>query len=192
MDNYNDFKQEILKINSDLAELAEKGASVSGVTKSALSEWRHSCQKLKRQLSEEILRIAVVGTIKSGKSTFMNSLLGGDYLKRGAGVVTSIVTRIHHGSHPVARMLFKSWPEINRDITQALMLMPSAQHLATNNYFDIRDIKTRESIEKLLDSLPVDQLISQGIRNLNTVLIANYLNGYGRVIDILDENLQNE
>jgi len=37
------------------------------------------------QLTEETIRVAVVGPIKSGKSTFLNALLRGDYLKRGAG-----------------------------------------------------------------------------------------------------------
>ena len=187
MDSYNDLKLKLLEINSDLSELTQKGASIPGATKSALSEWTRSCRKLQQQLSEETLRIAVVGTIKSGKSTFMNSLLGGDYLKRGAGVVTSIVTRIHHGPYPAARLFFKSWDEINQDITQALRLVPLAQQLFAHDKFDIRDTQSRETIRELLDSLPVDQLVSNGNRNLNTVLITNYLNGYERVMDVMAE-----
>ena len=187
MDSYNDLKLKLSEINSDLSELTQKGTSIPGATKSALSEWKRSCRKLQRQLTEETLRIAVVGTIKSGKSTFMNSLLGGDYLKRGAGVVTSIVTRIHHGPHPAARLFFKSWDEINQDISQALRLMPLAHKLFVLDKFDIRDPKNRETIKELLDKLPVDQLVSNGNRNLNAVLISNYLNGYGRVMDVVAE-----
>ena len=187
MDSYNNLKLKLLEINSDLSELTQKGASIPGVTKSALSEWTRSCRKLQRQFAEETLRIAVVGTIKSGKSTFMNSLLGGDYLKRGAGVVTSIVTRIHHGPHPVARLFFKSWDEINQDITQALRHMPLAQEFITQDKFNIRDTQNRETIRELLESLPVNQLVSNGNRNMNAVLLANYLNGYGRVMDVVAE-----
>lgn len=187
MNRYNDFKQELLQINNDLAGLIKKGASVPGATKGALGEWTRSCQNLQRQLSEETLRVAVVGTIKSGKSTFMNSLLGGDYLKRGAGVVTSIVTRINSGPRPVARLLFKSWPEVNQDIAKALTFLPSAQNLFLKNSFDIRNHRSRESIEDLIKDLPVEQLVSHGTRNLNSVLIANYLVGYDRVMNILTE-----
>jgi GTPase SAR1 family protein len=187
MESYDNLKLKLSEINNDLSELTQKGTSIPGATKSVLSEWTRSCRKLQRQLAEETLRIGVVGTIKSGKSTFMNSLLGGDYLKRGAGVVTSIVTRIHHGPHPAARLFFKSWGEINQDITQALRLMPLAQKYLANDQFDIRDTKSRETIKELLDSLPVDQLVTNGNRNLNTVLVANYLNGYGRVVDVVAE-----
>ena len=74
------------------------------------------------QLSEEIIRVAVVGPIKSGKSTFTNSVLKGDYLKRGAGVVTSIVTRVRRGKILVAKLFFKSWDEVNAEVDQARKL----------------------------------------------------------------------
>ncbi len=187
MDSFSDYKQDLLDINDELAGLLSLGTSIPGVATDALSAWMRSCQKLQRELSEEILRIAVVGTIKSGKSTFLNSLLGGDYLKRGAGVVTSIVTRIHRGPHPVCRLVFKSWTEVNQEIVQALSVMPAVDSLADTNSFDMRDTRSRESLKKLLESLPVEQLVSHGARNLNTVLLASYLSGYGRVKDILTE-----
>ena len=187
MNRYNDYKQELLNINDELFGLLQKGTSIPGAESDGLKRWKLSCQQLQRQLSEKTLRIAVVGTIKSGKSTFLNSLLGGDYLKRGAGVVTSIVTRIQRGSHPVSRLVFKSWPEVNQDIVQALTLMPAAHTMADKITFDIRDVSSRGALKKLLESLSVEQLISKGSRNLNTVLMANYLDGYGRIKDILTE-----
>ena len=187
MDTYNDYRQELLNVNADLVGIIEKGASIPGAETDGLGDWRHSCRQLERQLSGETLRIAVVGTIKSGKSTFLNSLLGGDFLKRGAGVVTSIVTRIHRGPHQISRLVFKSWTEVNRDIAQALTLMPAAHTLADKNNFDIRDAISRESLNELLESLSIEHLISNGSRNMNTVLIANYLDGYGRIKDILAE-----
>ncbi|MCK7509209.1 MAG: dynamin family protein [Desulfobacterales bacterium] len=51
----------------------------------------------RRSWPSDTIRVAVVGAIKSGKSTFLNALLKGDFLKRGAGVVTSIVTRVRAG-----------------------------------------------------------------------------------------------
>ncbi len=149
--------------------------------KSAFEDWSRSCQTLKRQLSEETLRIAVVGAIKSGKKLlFLNALIGSDYLKRGAGVVTSIVTRIRGGRHPKARLKFKSWSEVNREIVEALALMPAGNILVDKDQFDIRDPERREALRSLLDGLPVEQLVSPGSRNLNTALLTCYSSGYDR------------
>jgi GTP-binding protein EngB required for normal cell division len=187
MERFSDYKQALLNINNELTGLLSLGTSIPGVATDTLSAWMRSCQRLHRQLAEETLRIAVVGTIKSGKSTFLNSLLGGDYLKRGAGVVTSIVTRIHRGPHPVCRLVFKSWPEVNQEIAQALTLVPTVSTIADKGSFDMRDTSYRESLKKLIDSLPVEQLVSHGARNLNTILLTSYLSGYARVKDILTE-----
>jgi len=185
MDRYRDYKKELLIINRGLEALLSSGVSVPGMPKSAFEDWSRSCQTLKRQLSEETLRIAVVGAIKSGKSTFLNALLGGDYLKRGAGVVTSIVTRIRGGKHPKARLKFKSWGEANREIAAALALIPEGNKLADKDQFDIRDTERRTALRSLLDSLPVEQQVSQGARNLNTALLTCYSNGYDRIRDFL-------
>ncbi len=185
MDRYRDYKKELLIINRGLEALLSSGASVPGMPKSAFEDWSRSCQTLKRQLSEETLRIAVVGAIKSGKSTFLNALLGGDYLKRGAGVVTSIVTRIRAGKHPKARLIFKSWGEANREIVAALALIPAGNKLADKDQFDIRDTERRTALRSLLDSLPVEQQVSQGARNLNTALLTCYSNGFDRIRDFL-------
>jgi GTPase SAR1 family protein len=181
MDRYRDYKKELLIINRGLEALLSSGVSIPGMPKSTFEDWSRSCQTLKRQLSEETLRIAVVGAIKSGKSTFLNALLGGDYLKRGAGVVTSIVTRIRGGKHPRARLIFKSWSETNREIVAALALIPAGNKLADKEQFDIRDSERRAALRSLLDSLPVEQQVSQGARNLNTALLTCYLRGYDRI-----------
>jgi len=185
MDRYRDYKKELLIINRGLEALLSSGVSIPGMPKSAFEDWSRSCQTLKRQLSEETLRIAVVGAIKSGKSTFLNALLGGDYLKRGAGVVTSIVTRIRGGKHPRARLIFKSWSEANREIVAALALIPAGNKLADKEQFDIRDSERRAALRSLLDSLPVEQQVSQGARNLNTALLTCYLSGYDRIRDFV-------
>jgi GTPase SAR1 family protein len=181
MELYREYKKELLSINSGIATLLASGGSVPGMPKGAFADWNRSCQTLKRQLAEETLRIAVVGAIKSGKSTFLNALLGGDYLKRGAGVVTSIVTRIRSGRHPRARLTFKSWGEVNREISEALALMPAGNPPLDRDRFDIRDAQQHAALRSLLGGLPVEQLVSKGARNLNTALLTCYSNGYDRV-----------
>lgn len=97
MSAYNFFKSEISQISQDLLSLLQKAKSIPEISVSSFADWEKACSEIPRQMSEAIIRLAVVGPIKSGKSTFVNAFLKGDYLKRGAGVVTSIVTRIRHG-----------------------------------------------------------------------------------------------
>ena len=191
MNRFREYRKELLDINDGLETLLASGVSVPGMPKGALEEWQRTCRRLKRQLAEETLRIAVVGAIKSGKSTFLNALFGGDYLKRGAGVVTSIVTRIRAGSQPRARLIFKSWGEVNREILAALALIPAGKELTANESFDLRDAGRRAALESLLGGLPVEQVISRGTRNLNTALLTCYADGFERVRDLLaDDNAE--
>jgi polynucleotide 5'-kinase involved in rRNA processing len=97
MDNFSTFKDELLRINQDMQALFATAKSIPGMSEYSFGDWEKACERLRRQLGEEVVRVAVVGPIKSGKSTFLNSVLRGDFLKRGAGVVTSIVTRVRAG-----------------------------------------------------------------------------------------------
>ncbi|OQY11397.1 MAG: hypothetical protein B6I31_05030 [Desulfobacteraceae bacterium 4572_19] len=90
----------------------------------SFNDVKKKCLDIEKQLQEDCIRVAVVGTIKSGKSTFINSMLCGDYLKRGAGVVTSIVTKVHCAEKFQATIQFKSWDKINEEIRQAMVLFP--------------------------------------------------------------------
>jgi len=139
-------------------------------------------------MSEQIIRIAVVGTIKSGKSTFINSLFKGDYLKRGAGVVTSIITRVRSGKQLNAKLLFKSWDEVNSEIDQALVLFPSADWRTEKNRFDIRRKGERIDLQKALSSLGTEHLFTNYTRNLNSVLLSSYIQGYEKIKDMISSN----
>lgn len=124
MTTYNSLKKDILQINKDISGLFPDARSIIGTSDHTFAEWQKTCDAIKSQMAGEIIRVAVVGPIKSGKSTFINSLFKGEFLKRGAGVVTSIVTRVRNGKKLKAKLLFKSWDEINSDMEQALVLFP--------------------------------------------------------------------
>ena len=94
MNTYNSIKRDLLKISEDISSLFSDAKSIPGMSDNSFAVWEKTNAGINKQLSEEIIRVAVVGPIKSGKSTFINSLFKGEYLKRGAGVVTSIVTRV--------------------------------------------------------------------------------------------------
>ena len=90
-------KRSILELNQEVSELFRTARSIPGLADHNFGDWEKTCESLPAQMEEDLVRVAVVGAIKSGKSTFLNSLLHGDFLKRGAGVVTSIVTRVRAG-----------------------------------------------------------------------------------------------
>ena len=189
MDNYNYLKEDILKVNQDLLTLISKGKSMPGMAEeTGFDEWGKTCRGLPIQMTEDIMHVAVVGPIKSGKSTFLNSMLKGDYLKRGAGVVTSIVTRVRSGDRLSANLFFKSWDEVNAEIEQALILFPSLDWRNNGVPLDIRRKELRSQIHQALKSLSSEQLIYRDTRNLNNVLLTLYIKGYDRVADIISSN----
>ena len=149
------------------------------------SHWKAISRQVTAKIQGETLRVAVIGSIKSGKSSFVNSLLEGDFLKRGAGVVTAIVTRIRKGEEPVARLFFKSWDEINEEIENATAIFPSNNWQAPRARFDLRRETDREHLTQALATLDTDHLINRGERNADTVLLSSYLKGFDRVKDVV-------
>ena len=181
MNRYQDLKDELLKINQELFAWVSEAKSLLGMSDGSFGDWEKTCSGIEKQLSQETIRVAVVGAIKSGKSTFVNSLFNGDYLKRGAGVVTSIVTRVRSGPSLNATLFFKSWGEINSEIEQALVLFPSLNWRSKKKRFEIRREKERSDLQQALAQLSPDQFITKETKNANSVLLGCYLKGYETV-----------
>jgi hypothetical protein len=185
MDTYTLFKEELLKINQEASSLFTSAQSIAGMTDHAFGDWEKTVSSINKQIADELIRVAVVGPIKSGKSTFVNALFKGEYLKRGAGVVTSIVTRVRNGKGLDAKLLFKSWGEVNSDMQQALVMFPALNRHWENENFDIRRNKERRDLQQALAALNSEQLISKGVLNPSSVLLSSYLKGFERVKDII-------
>ena len=181
METYNDIKNKLLDINRDVRLVIQQASSIEGLAFQSLNGWHSTTTRIERQLSEETIRVAVVGSIKSGKSSLINALFGGDYLKRGAGVVTSIITKVRPGHDLRARLEFKAWDQINAEINQALILFSSVQSDTAGGYFDINRQKDRLHLQQDLSKLNTEQLISHDARDPNSVLLTEYLKGYDRV-----------
>jgi len=185
MNTFQTLHDEIADANRNLSELLKKAGAIPETPKQIFDEWEKTCRSIGQQVSEETLRVAIVGAIKSGKSTFANSLLSGDYLKRGAGVVTSIVTRVRQGKKLEAHLHFKSWGEVNGDMAQALSLLPPDIWGEESSAFDIRSRDDREELENSLKGLGQDAYDSNGFRNANSVILISYLKGYSSVEGIV-------
>ena len=70
------------KLKQILETLTEEVSPLFPDDSAQLSSWRRSLEAVSESLQDQTLRIAVVGPVKSGKSTFINSMQGRDLLKR--------------------------------------------------------------------------------------------------------------
>ncbi len=182
---YTSLRTELLDINDSLSLILAKVQGQPDIADSRFDEWINACRDMNRQIKEEVVRVAVIGSVKSGKSTLVNAIFKGEYVKRGAGVITSIVTRVRNGKKLKAELYFKSWDEINSEIQQALVMFPAWDNQHERKSFDIRQLGDRQLLQKALDSLSDDLQIIDGTRNSNSVLLSLYLKGYSRVAEMI-------
>ncbi len=173
----NELQKLCRKINDHLGDLE----NLSPGPGENLDSWRKDLAIINERLDTDTVRVAVVGAIKSGKSTLVNSLLRKDYLKRGAGVITSIVTRVRRGDNLAARLYFKSWDEINQEIERALVLLPSNNWRSSEGTFDIRRQIERQDLGRALAELDGELQVLNDTLNANSVLLKTYLEGYQSV-----------
>ncbi len=185
MDTYSNLKDDILQISREMSMMFTTAKSIPGMADYSFGDWEKACDHLPAQLGEDIIRVAIVGPIKSGKSTFLNSIFKGEFVKRGAGVITSIVTRVRNGKRLRAKLYFKSWNEINAEMEAALVLFPSTGWRSENSRFDIRRARERRELARALAELSSDQLITRSTRNINNVLLSSYIKGYDTVKSLL-------
>ena len=140
--------------------------------------WRCSLQAVSESLQDQTLRIAVVGPVKSGKSTFINALQGRDLLRRGAGIVTAFITRVRAGSEEKGWVEIKSWEEINGEVNEALSMVgltKGSEGLASR---DLRRQEDRNGIQQLIKELKEETVVGGETFDPNVVLINAYLSGY--------------
>jgi GTPase SAR1 family protein len=185
MSSFESVKADLLQITRKFSSLLDTAKSIPGLSTLSFDSWEKAGRTIEEQINEDMLRVAVVGAIKSGKSTFVNAFLEGDYLKRGAGVVTSIVTRVRKGSILKAKLIFKTWEEVNSEIERALVLFPSLDWSSSEGQFDIRREHNRTELSLALSALDPDQIILQDTRDVNAVLLSSYLKGFNRVKEVI-------
>lgn len=128
--------------------------------------YRERCRGIPDRIRSGRLKIAVIGVIKSGKSTLINALTQRELVKRGAGVMTAITTRIRKGRKNRASVFLKSWDEINSTLERCLDTFPmDGRKDEPEKPFDIRRKKDRAYLEHVFSVLeqafPVTE---QGIR----------------------------
>ncbi|MCK5099348.1 MAG: dynamin family protein, partial [Desulfobacteraceae bacterium] len=105
--------KDISKRSSRLVSILQSIKEKSEFYDKTCEKWEKICLDIPDQINKGLIKVAVAGAVKSGKSTFINSIFQADFLKRGAGVVTSVVTKIRRQDTLKAKLLIKSWDEIN-------------------------------------------------------------------------------
>ncbi len=168
-----------------LEELAREWLDLFPQAAAQAGHWLHVLEQVKAHLAEEVIRVAVVGAVKSGKSTLVNALVGRDLLKRGAGILTAMITRVRPGPEARAVLHFKTLDTIAGEIQQALNLLPDARLENHPAAFDLCLAEDRELLAQVLAGSEVAPLWANGSLNQNFALLSAYLAGYDRVREAL-------
>jgi GTPase SAR1 family protein len=185
-----DLKSALSNCVAMLRSLIVKMATIIPTGTPQAENWYSILENLQKKLDENRCRMAVVGTVKSGKSTLVNSLLGADLLKRGAGIVTAMITRIEPGDRAGAVLSFKDWEEVNGELNSALSLFPSPVLLERQEGYDIRQEEDRQLLREALAQADQAQLLHLDMLDKNYILIKSFLEGYAEVRKIIDTGSQ--
>ncbi len=178
---------ELIKEIEELAGLAREWTRLFPQAAAQGEHWLRVLSQVQAHLAEDLSRLAVVGAVKSGKSTLINALAGQDLLKRGAGILTAMITRVQPGPQAAAVLRFKDWAEINGEIQRSLSLFPSSRLAQRSAPLDLRQREDRELLAHLLREAQTQDLWAAGSLDENYLLLKSYLEGYDLLQDIFPE-----
>ena len=186
--SYQELRQNVSRISDEIFSLVSKAKSLPFVKEGAFKDWERICAEIKAQISGDMFHVAVVGAIKSGKSTLVNCLFQGDYLKRGAGIITSFITKVRKGKSLRATLKLKSQKEINTEIEKAI----SNIFLYESRFkevlpFDIRDGQKVQNVFNMVKGLDLDLLLKNGTQDVHYLTLSHYLKGYTHLRSIISD-----
>ncbi|HZE22218.1 MAG TPA: dynamin family protein, partial [Desulfobaccales bacterium] len=172
----------------EIGRLREMAGEWSGLFPQAAAQgqhWQKVLAQVESHVAEDTCRLAAVGAVKSGKSTMINALLGQDLLKRGAGILTAMITRVQPGPEPQAVLQFKGWDEINGEIRRALGLLPNPRLADRGTPLDLKEAPDRELLAQVLAEAQEADLWTGGSLDQNYLLLKSYLEGYDLLKDLM-------
>jgi hypothetical protein len=176
-----DVNQEIKRLDT----LTQEWVQLFPQAVSQGERWQKVLSQVRVHLAEDVTRVAVVGTVKSGKSTLINALVGRDILKRGAGILTAMITRVQPGPKPRALLKFKEWSEVTEEVHRTLGLLPNDRLLEHAAPFNLQQAADRELLAQILVAGQDEDLWSKGSLSENYYLLKSYLEGYDLLKDYL-------
>jgi hypothetical protein len=182
MSEYLQFKNKIEQRLDVVERMIEELETFHMAEKSVSTRWREHLHQVHSSLEDSLLRIAVVGSVKSGKSTLINALAGKDLLKRGAGIITAFITRILTNGEIGGWVELKPWSQICEEMNTALRMLPiSQEEMAGGDFLDVRQPEDRARLQEWLDRTQREWQQARGQLDPNFILLNSYLEGYGRL-----------
>ncbi len=149
--------------------------------------WEQTLEAIESRLKEDVTRLAVIGTIKSGKSSLTNALLQADLLRRGAGILTAVITRIRYGSRLRAKIRFKSWSSVHEEIQNAFVLLSQAIDASSERTLDLRKKADRSFLKIFLDEHPFRFEKNYNSLNQERILLESFLDGYDSIAEYMED-----
>jgi hypothetical protein len=177
--------QTLIREIDRLQRLAQEWTRLFPQAGSQEEHWLKVLSQVQAHVAEDLSRLAVVGTVKAGKSTLINALVGQDLLKRGAGILTAMITRVQPGAQARAVLRFKDWGEIQGEVQRALSLFPSTRLLQRSAPLDLKKAEDRELLGQLLAEAQAAELWSGNGLNQDYLLLKSYLDGFELLKDLL-------
>lgn len=179
MSEYLQFKSKIEQRVVTIEEAIRELEKIKLVETSAASRWRDHLTQVKGSLQDSLLRVAVVGSVKSGKSTLINALAGKDLLKRGAGIITAFITRILTNGDVGGWVELKPWSQISDEMNTAIRMLPvSQEEMSDGEIVDVRSSEDRKRLREWLDKTQQEWQQTRGQLDPNFILLNAYLDGY--------------
>ncbi len=177
--------QALMEEIARLQELAREWTGLFPRPRLQGQHWQKVLSQVQAHVAEDTCRLAVVGAVKSGKSTMINALVGQDLLRRGAGILTAMITRVQPGPESRAVLRFKGWDEINGEIRRALGLLPNPRLVDRAAPLDLKEAPDRELLAQVLAEAQEADLWTGGSLDQNYLLLKSYLEGYDLLQDLM-------
>ncbi len=191
MKNNNDLLPRVEDLIRRLDDALKACEGIIGASPEARSVWGKHLEAAGESLKSPLFRVAIVGTVKAGKSTLINSLLETDLLKRGAGIITAFITRIVDSEKVGGWVRLKSWTQINEHAKSCLQTLPlselSRQDKKVISRFDLRDSSHREFLGRCLNALRNEQILHKTGIDSNIIILSAYLGGYPEISEYVNK-----
>lgn len=179
MNDYLQFKRKIQTRVEVLEEIIQEMERHNLVEEASAARWKKHLGQVGISLQDTLLRIAVVGSVKSGKSTLINALAGCDLLKRGPGIITAFITRILTNGEIGGWIELKTWSQAFDELNTALRMLPVYHEEAGDSgSLDIRNEEDRRRLKVWLEKMQTEWLQGKGHLDSNFILLKGYLDGY--------------
>jgi predicted GTPase len=88
-----------------LADLVER--TLQGLRNLDMEGEAQAAEQLKQTVTRETFKILIIGEFNTGKTTFINALLGAEVLPMKATPATAIINQLRYGEKPAARLFFR-------------------------------------------------------------------------------------